>query len=308
MDLSALMQTMVLLFATMAAGYAGVKLKLVDSGFSHSLSRLILYILQVLMILGSVLRTEHLLKNREVLALTGISVGCYAVMIAAAWAVTKLLRIKGRDAGMYQFLFILSNVGFIGYPVVDALFGPDARFYVTIFILVFQLVTFTYGIFLVSGDRRHIRLTKELLKKPIIWASIFAYVYYLTGWSAPQLVADAVSYVGNITTPASMLVIGCSLACIPIGSVFRNWRMYVLLACKMILLPLVGFVILQPLIQNELLLGIVVVMLSMPCATNATMLSVEYGSNTALASSGIFLSTLLSIGTIPAIMWLLFVR
>lgn len=308
MDLSALMQTMVLLFATIAAGYAAVKLKLVDDNFSRSLSRLILFLLQVCMVLGSVLRTEHLLTNPQVLALTAIAIGCYVLLIAGALGIAKLLRVPQNDRGTYQFLFVLSNVGFIGYPVVDALFGTNARFYVTIFILIFQLVAFTYGVFLMSGDRKHIRISKELLKKPVVVASVFAYLFYLTGLSAPQLLADTVSYVGNLTTPTSMLVIGCSLALVPIRSVFCNWRLYALLAVKMVLVPLLCYVVLQPVLHNELLLGIVVVMMAMPCATNATMLSVEYGGNTPLASSGIFLSTVLSIGTIPAIMWLLFVH
>lgn len=308
MDITALFQKMIVLFFTIGVGYGAVKLRLVDQSFNRHLSRLILYLLQALLILSSVLNTEHLLTNREVLSLTGIATACFVFLILAALLIPKLLRVKGRNGGLYQFMFIFSNIGFIGYPVVQSLFGTDAMFYVSIFILLFQLVVFTYGVFLISGDRKHIRISLQIFKKPVIVASLLAYVIYLSGIRVPQLAADCVRYVGELTTPLSMLVIGCSLAAVPMRTVFRNGRMYALLAVKMVVVPLLAFAALSPLLDNRLLLGITVVMLAMPCATNATMLSVEYGNNEQLASSGIFLSTLLSLVTIPAIMWLLFGR
>ena len=103
-----------------------------------------------------------------------------------------------------------------------------------------------------------------------------------------------------------MLIIGCALAQMKLSRVFSNWRLYVLAAIKMIAIPIAAFYSLRPFLHDQLLLGIAVTMLCMPSATNTTIISYEYGGDGELASSGIFLTTLLSIASIPALMYLLF--
>jgi len=299
---------MVVLFATMGLGFLITKLGLMDTAFNKKLTRIVLYVTSPLLVLSSVTGSEHPLSNREVLLLTAVVVCCYAALVAVSVLVPKLLRAPARDAGVYRFMFIFSNIGFVGYPVVQALLGDSAIFYVSIFVLFFNLLCFSFGIWLIGGGKGRFRFSWKAFRNPVVISALIAYVFYLTGLRAPTVVSDVISYSGNLTSPLSMIIIGSSLSAIPFRSIFRNGRLYLLLALKMIAMPLLAYAVLHPLVHSELLLSIVVVILAMPIATNSTMLALEYGGDESLASSGVFLSTLVSIFSIPAIMWLLFCR
>lgn len=306
-SIASLLRTMVSLFAAMALGFLAVRLRMVGPAFKSQLTRLVIYMIHPFMILSSVLNTEHLLTNGQVLQLSGMAVCCYLVLIPLSLLVVRLLKVPAGSTGTYRFMLIFSNMGFMGYPVVRALFGESAVFYVSIFVLVFQLVVYTYGVALLSEARER-RFRWNLFLRPMVVAALLAFLIYLTGLQIPAAAAEVVQYIGNISTPLCMIVIGCTLAEIPLRSVVGNWRLYILVLLKMILLPLAVFFLLRPLIHNTLLLGILTVILAMPVASNANMMTLEFGGDQDLSAAGVFITTIASIFTIPAIMWLLFAR
>ena len=103
-----------------------------------------------------------------------------------------------------------------------------------------------------------------------------------------------------------MLIVGCSLAQMRPGQIFGNWRVYALTFLKMAAVPLLAFVILRQVLSSEFVLCVLTVLLCMPIATNTTILSYQYGADETVASSGVFVSTLLSLLTIPLMMQFLF--
>ena len=138
--------------------------------------------------------------------------------------------------------------------------------------------------------------------------ALLALVIYITGYRIPAALSGMISYVGRVSTPLSMMIIGCSLAAIPLGQVVGNWRVYVLAGIKMIAIPLAACLLMRPFLREPMLLEITTVMLSMPVGTTATTMALAYGGNEKLASSGVFVTTILSLLTIPAILWLLFLQ
>jgi len=306
MNISALFTRMIVLFATMGIGYTITKLGLMDTAFNQKLTKIVLNVTMPMMFLSSVINVEHVLTNHDVLVLTLVAAGCYAFLILVSLLLPTLLHVSSRDGGTYRFMYIFSNIGFMGYPVVQSIFGSDANFYVTIFVLFFNLLVFTIGVTLIRGGQEKLRFSWAMFRKPAIVAALASYLLYLLNLHLPPVVADIVSYTGDLTSPLSMLILGCSLAFIPLGPMFRNAKLYLTLALKMIATPLLVYFMLHRFVHNELLLGVVVTMLSMPVATNSTMFALEYGGDEQLASSGVFVSTILSIFSIPAIIWLLF--
>ncbi len=305
MNLSNLYLTMLTLFATIGIGFCGRKIGLLDTSFSRNLSNLILYFAQPFLVLSSVLGKERSMSNSELLFITCISLIMYVTMIGLSIVVPRLLNIK-KDKQLYSYLFAFSNVGFMGYPVVGSLFGDDALIYVTIFLLFFHPFVLTIGTFMISNDKKHIAPSIKTFMKPAIIATVMAYLIYLVNIRVPTVIAEPINYIGSITTPLSMILIGLTLADIPIGDIFKNASLYVLCGIKMVVVPVVAYWILGYLIDDPLVHGILVVILAMPCATNATILSVIYNGNTKLASSGVFFSTALSVVTIPLVMYFLF--
>ena len=211
MDILALCRKMVILFFCMATGFAAAKGGAMDLQSNKKLSALVVNIANPMQILASALTGEHLLSNGETLRLAGLIVLIYLGLIALSFPAAKVLRVKGSEAGLYRFMFIFSNTGFLGYPIVESLLGYQATFYVTLFVLFFQLFCWSYGASLIRGEARF-RFQWQVLRQPCVAASLAALAIYLSGWQPPALLHQAVKYVGDITRPIVMLIVGCALA------------------------------------------------------------------------------------------------
>lgn len=306
MDLSSVISQMGILLAIITIGYAAGKARVFPEGAERVLAQLVIVVTNPCTILSAALGSERALSNGAVLLLTAIALGGFALSVGLGQALPRLLRVPRGDFGVYAFMATFSNMGFMGFPVVRALYGEGAVFYAAIFNLVFQLVVYTYGAALLAPKQGRERVSWKLLLSPIILASVLAYVCYLTGWRAPKPVTDGLGMLGSVTSPVSMLVIGIALSRVPIQSAFTNWRLWVIALVRLLVLPTAVFFALRPLVTNDLMLGITVVILGMPVATLSTLLSAKYGRDQSLAAAGVFLSTLLSFATIPLLMWLLF--
>lgn len=307
MDITALILKMLVLFITILVGFAAAKAGVLNEERNKAISALIVGVTNPIQILASVMTSDHALSNLGVLQLSAISLCGYAFLIVSSLLVPKLLRVEEKDAGLYRFMYIFSNVGFIGYPLISALFGEGATFYLTVFVLFFQLVAWSYGVHLIGGKGRF-HFTVDILRRPCVIAALLAYVFYLTGLRFPAVVCQTASMIGDMTGPLAMLVIGCSLAQMDLKSVFGRWRIYALAALKLIAVPLLAYLALRRVVQNELILGVSIVTLCMPVATNTTIISYQQHADDKLASAGVFVTTLLSVATLPLMMYLLFGR
>ena len=313
MDTSQILSQMLILFAVISLGFIATKAGLFNAESRLHLSNLALCVANPCTALYSVLGTEQLLSKQEVLQLSGITLAFYVLIILLARLVPKLLRTTREEAGVYQFMTIFSNVGFMGYPVVRAVYGSGAMFHATIFNVFFQLLSFTYGIRLISTHKEDARFSWRILARPMVIASIVSYVLYfadvqpvLQGHAAGRVLIQVLGFVDGITSPLCMVVIGISLALVPVKKVFTNWRLYALVVFKQILLPVVMYFVLRPFVSKELILGICVIMTAMPIAAMTSLFCAKYDGPCDTAAAGVFLSTLLSVPAIPLVMLMLF--
>ena len=296
---------MLILFLTIGIGYAANKLRMVGADFNKQLSNVVLNFTSPALILYSVISSERTLTNAEVFLLTGIALGSYGLLILLGLVVPKLLRVPKASVGVYRFMLIFSNVGFMGFPVVSAVFGPEAVFFAAIFQIPFNALCFTYGVYLIAGGQGG-RFSPKLLLSPMIVSTLLAYVIYLVDWHAPVILVEFCDFVGQVTSPAAMIVLGSALAAVPLRDMFSDLRCYALAIIKLLLIPIGVYFLLRPLVSNELMLGITIVIIAMPVATNTNMLCAQYDGDSVTAAKGVFISTLLSVATIPLLMWLLF--
>lgn len=305
MDISALIEKLALLFFTMLVGFFAAKCGILNRETNQTLSSIIVNITNPLQILASVMTGERLLSNLQVLELTVVNAVCYVLMIVLGLVFVKVLRVPSREATACRLLLLLSNVGFLGYPLAEALLGESAKFCVTIFVLSFHLVCWTYGVYLVEGTGKF-RFSWKILLRPCVVCALLAYAIYFTGLRFPAAVGQAANYVGDLTGRLAMVVVGVSLAQLSFRTVFGNWRIYVLCALKLVVLPLLFWAALRGVLKDPLMLSTGTLSLCMPAATSVTILCYQYGQDETIASSGVFLSTLLCIVTIPLMMTLLF--
>ena len=121
----------------------------------------------------------------------------------------------------------------------------------------------------------------------------------------PAVIADTISAVSGVTIPLSMIVIGTSLGAISVRAALTDWRAYAVAAVRLLVCPLLTWVVLRPFVSGDLL-GIPVLLAACPTAMLVTALCLQYDRSDAFASKCIFINTILSAATIPLVIWLLF--
>ena len=304
MDIQVIINQMVILFLVMIVGYIANKVKILDKELNQKLSSLVLNITSPALILYSVSDPVEGDLN-TVLQIFLLSVAVYVVLPFIGIFFGRILRVAKEDRNLYQFMTIFSNIGFMGYPVIQAIFGKEALFFASICNLVFNILCYSYGVFLISGAGKVSFDYKKLINPGIIF-SIIAVVIYLTKWQMPVIIAETSDLVGSITTPLAMMIIGSSLAEIPIKEVVSDIRIYIYTIIKQIIMPILFWWVLKFIVHDAMVLGVLVVLIAMPVGTIAIMFCNQFGGNTSLASKSIFITTLASVFTIPTLVYLLF--
>ena len=307
MDITVILQQMTQFFLIMCLGYILYKIGMITADFSKKLTSLVLHVTMPALILSSVLTQTGERNLSEVLVVFGVAIAMYVSLPILGWIVVKILRFPVNIQGMYIFMTVFSNVGFMGIPLISALYGEKAVFYTAIFNLIFNIAVFTIGTRLMnykSGKSEKLNF-KTFLTPGVCVASLAVVIYFLN-IPFPKVVVNSISSVGSITTPVAMIMMGASLAKLDVKNIFNDYRVYLFAVVKQVVLPLGLWPLLNLTIKNEYILAITMVMLCMPVANNAVLFAVEHNKDEELAAKNIFISTILSIATIPLIMGFVF--
>lgn len=294
-------EMLVILFA-IAAGFAANRLGYLGGETDQRISKLLLNITMPAMIVAAVITGEELPDLGTILSILEVSVVFYLLAFAFVLLVPRFLPGTPGQKGVWRYALAFPNVGFIGYPVAVALFGDGALFYAAVLALPFNLLSFSLGPLLLAGAAR---FRWKQLFAPCIVASVLGLVLALTRLRPPALVGEMLDFVGGITVPLSLLVVGSLLAGMPAGQVLRSPKLWLLTFLRLLVLPAALWLILRPMDLEYLVMGIAVTQMAMPVAVNGTLLSMEYGGDTEGMAQITFLSTIASIVTIPVIAALL---
>ncbi len=305
MDIRVVINTMIELFLQLVLGYGLARLGMIDEEMNQKLSALVVKVSMPALIVASVADKIGKGSLTEVLGFLLWGFLFYGAMIGLAWLITRAMGTPVGQRGTYQFMLIFSNCTFMGYPVMEAIFGTEAIFLNSIFNLPFNLIAFSYGILLISrdGEQKAGFEAKKLLNPGIV-AAILALLIFGLSIPLPRVLSQTLASVGNLTTPLSMLVLGAALAAVPLKEVFREGRIYLMTGFRLVLLPILTFLFMRLVTDQAMLIGIAVMTAAMPVASVSVMLSNQYRGNTRLASIGVFISTVCSVITIPLVAFL----
>ena len=309
MNLSSIFAAMIQLFLILIVGWVGHKTKVFPAETQAALTKLVVYITTPCTILYSVLNNSNLPGVGVMVELLLMSTACYFVVAALSLLAVKLLRIQPGSRGAYVCMLLFTNCGFIGFPVVQAIFGSDAVLYAAILNIPFYPFLYTLGVYLLSKDaadrglgQTEIALSWKTFVSPCMIASVAAIVLALTGLKFPAVLTQTIGTIGNITTPGALLVIGISIAKQPLKQMLGNAKIYLMSALRLIVLPVLIWAVLHLFLHDATILSVIVVTFAMPTATMVSMLADEYGSDQPATVQGVFLTTLFSMVTIPILM------
>ena len=279
---------MVGLFVLVIVGYVAARLRIIGPEFNKQMSSFVILISSPCLILGSVMG-DTVPSPAMIAPLLLVGMLSYAVLAALAVALSRLFTSNRNDRGIYSFMLTFGNVGFIGYPVVAAIYGPHAIFYACIVNFAFTVFAFTVGMHMVKGG--HLSFDWHVLVSPAM----------LCSYAAIALVAVPVNLIGGLTVPAALIIIGSSLAQMPVRKVAGTPRVWLAAACRLVVMPLAVLAVTLPLGCSREVTAINLILAAMPVGSFGTMFCLQCGRDERLMVQGTFISTLLSVATIPLV-------
>ena len=314
MDIQLVINQMAVLFILIAVGYFTGKIKMLATDGVNILSKVVLNISTPCMILNSVMGNTENIAGGKIAYFMLLVLLAYVIFFLIAIPAGRILGQVGRgngsvvpklqnNSGLYASMILFGNVGFMGFPVVNAIFGSESLFFAALLNVIFNLLLFSVGIILISGKKGAINY--KLLLNATIIAAFISFIIVFTGFRAPTIISDAIALVSGTTVPCAMLVIGATLSQIPVREVFNKWQLYPAALLKMVAVPIVTWLVFKQFVTDELMLGVLTVLSGMPVAAVVAIIPIEYGGDDRTASGGVFLTTLLSAVTIPLIVYLL---
>lgn len=302
----AVMSQVTVLFLLIVTGILTKKLGVVTDKVNRELGRLIMNVTLPAFIIVSMnyeFSYETLLESMNLLV---VSFCVYAFAIIMSKIMVKLLKLEQPRVDIYEYVMTFSNVGYMGYPVVAIVFGKVGVFYAAIYNLSFNLLIWTYGIYLMRRSQKSVTLTvEERLKNifnPGLVAVILGFVMFLISFRLPETLLSTLDMIGSTTTPLSMMFIGFLLAELEFKDLFNDLKDYIVIALRLLILPSIVGICLWKMGMTGYILGIPVLITAMPAAANTAVFAELYGNDSVLASKLIFISTLFSVVTIPLFM------
>lgn len=308
MDMNILMEQLGMLFLVVLAGYICGRTRLMNQQVSKGLSNLIVNLTCPCLVLASTMG-ERMPDRSLIVPLLIVGAATYAILLPIAAWLPRLWGCKDPERGLHSFMLTFGNVGFIGYPVVASLFGAEAVFYASVLNVANTISVFIWGAQFIAGKGEGGTL-KSRLYSPAMIGTYLSIIVVALAWHAPRLIAQPLTMVGNVTVPASLLIIGYSISQIPARHMAGSYRVWITSVCRLLLMPLVvcycfkAIVWLLPVagcVFDPYIIQINTLIIAMPVASFGTIFCLKYGVDETVMAQGTFLTTLLSLVTIPIV-------
>ena len=294
---------MIILVMIMLIGFVAERQQIFSDHIQSDMAQMITVVTAPALILSTINSSGDLGTKGDAINFLIIAFITWFIFIASSFFVPKLLKAPKSIMGTVQFLTVFQNNGFMGLPLILALYGPGAMFYASLVNIPTNLFIYSFGVWAMSRgndtDLNPGQLAKKLFLSPGFLAGLAALIFFLMGLQLPSILEETMSMVGAATTPLAMMVIGMAIAHSNVRNAFADARVYLLMTIKMIALPVIIFLIFRHFISNELILSTLIVTISTPGPAVATSYALLYKGDVTFSTNYVFLSTLASVATIP---------
>ena len=292
------------LFVVMVVGAIAGKIGLVSEYFRRDLSHFLAKIALPMFLLNNMLSGHGVDRLVQGLPVLLIALGVYVLSILLAGLIGKLLKVSPEKLPAYKFSMIFSNMGFLGLPVLDAVFGSEGVFYGALFVLVADTMMWTYGVYLFKGSSGEGFHPKEIIT-PNLVAILSGIVLLVLGVKLPVFLSLPVGLIGGMTPALSMVVLGLMLSEMQAEDIYQGPLTILSGLYRLLLLPLLIYAILKLLGFSDYLLLVPVIISGMPVAAMGAVQAANYGKDFKTMVGLIVSSTLLSLLMIPLLLKIL---
>ncbi|MCD7738004.1 MAG: AEC family transporter [Lachnospiraceae bacterium] len=291
---------MIALLILIGAGYIAARTGMLDEHTSTKMSAMILNIFNPMLALSSASGAIGQIPLGQMGQVALIAVGMFLLFILIGRICSPFFAKDIFQKKIFELMFVFSNLGFMGIPVVSSVLGSEYVVYVTEFMMIYNVFFYTYGLAMMDG-----KFTAASLKKLItpgnllVFGSIFVLVFSI---QLPSFVSTAVTYLGNVTSPMAMMTIGYALSKASLKDIFTDKKLYLFTFIKLLVIPLALLPLLKLLPIPSDLIPLCMIMFGMPVGNMPLILGNERGIDCTTCSAGIIMTTLFCLVTIPLLM------
>lgn len=285
------------MFVILSVGVICYKTKLINEEGNKSLSNILLMVVNPLLMFISYQIEFEMRLFKGFLISVGFALISHIVAIIAANVIVKK---SVKDFEIERMSAIYSNCGFMGIPIINALFGTEGVFYLSAYMTVFNIILWTHGVILMTGKKNMTTLLNAL-KAPAIIAVVLGMITFVAGIKLPQIILEPIESIAGMNTPMAMLIAGISLAQTNVIKTLKNIRVYFAAILKLLAIPILAATVISLFDVDSMVKMTAIIEIACPVASSVTLFAIRYDKNAVYASELYTVTTLLSAITIPVV-------
>ena len=287
-----------MLFVLIGVGFLCGKKGILTDSSSKKITDIVLYVVTPCVMISAFQREFSF----ELLGKMLIAVASAVLIMAGSILIAKLVfhdKNESRNK-VLKFAVIFSNCGFMSLPLQKAVLGDDGWFYGSIFVAVFNVFVWTYGLVTMSGDRKELSI-KKLVFNPGLVGVLVAVILFVCKIDLPYIISQPVAYLADLNTPLPMLIIGFYLSKADFKKAFTDFGVYIAMAVRLALIPIIATFVMALFKIDSTIIVAFAIANSAPTAATTTMFSDKFNRDVELSVSVVAATTLVSIATMPII-------
>lgn len=291
-----LFQQLLQMLVYIAIGFVLYRTRLVTKESSKALTHVLLYVILPCVIINS----YQLERTGETMRSVGWSLLLGALVLLIAMSVSMVIFRRRRPIDNFSASF--SNAGFMGIPLITAVMGAGSVSYIAGMVALLNALQWTYGQWVLSGDRKRISL-KSCILNPMVLSLPIALLLFFTQLPLPGIVTRSISAISACNAPVAMIILGIFLGQSKLGVIFTDWRAWICSAARLVVVPVVTLLVLWPLpeVCHEIRMALFLAACA-PVGSNVAVYAEKLSLDSAYASRTVCLSTLLSVVTMPLLL------
>lgn len=288
------------LFLLMAFGFAGERAKIINENGSKVLSNISLVFVTPCLIINSFNIEYNPEKLKGLLICLAASVAIHAFSILGVELCTRGKKTAAEKLRVVKFAIVFSNAAYMGIPLQEAVLGADGVFYGSVYVAVFNVTLWTYGVVLSTGNIKEIS-GKKLLANPGLIGVTIGILLFLLPIELPSILSQTISSMAVLNTPLAMLIIGFYLAKSNLLSALKDKTVYIVSLLKLVAIPLVTLGVMYLCGVRGAPLVAMVTTASAPTAAATSMFATKFDNDVILSVNLVTVTTVLSIITMPVL-------
>ena len=292
-----LIKQVFIMFVLMAIGFVAYRKQILSNQGTKDIGKRLLNVAIPMIVISNFCVEKSAEKTAELFESALLSFLCMALSVAFAYLAYHK---KDRIA---EFSAAFSNAGFIGIPLVQAIFGSGAVFYISVMIVLINVLQWTYGVYTITDDKSVMDF-KKIMKNPLILSVGIGIVIYFLNIRLPKIAMDIISSISAINTPLAMIVSGVYLAQSDLLNAMRKKDAWLLSLARLIVIPLIVMLVFRflPFGSTAMKLSILLAG-ACPVGSNVAVFAQQYDKDYRKGVEYVCVSTLLSILALPLVIF-----